>query len=98
MGTVKMTQAELIKHIKSKLPYPGQAHTWDLRTENEVRFTWRGERFRVTTKCYVNTVRDIFVEGSNIAIILERLLGGDRLADAEDASPEAQLNKTGERD
>lgn len=40
----------------------------------EVRFTWRGDRFRVSSGGKVETVEGSFLVSGNLAILMERIL------------------------
>ena len=68
-------QENMIVIIKA-LPYADQMKDLDFISEPDViRFTWRGERFRIDSNLNVETCNTGgFLEGSNIAIILEALL------------------------
>lgn len=70
-----MTKNETLQAIIRAFPYP--QHITDLRLDEEptaVRFTWRGERFRVAECGIVETVEGACLHGSNIAILAETLI------------------------
>lgn len=73
----KLTKDELVSLIKAAIPYPDQITDWDVsREEDAVRFTWRGDRFRVTLRGVGVDQCDPpgFLKGSNLATLLGRLL------------------------
>jgi hypothetical protein len=71
-----MTSAELVERITQRFPYPAQIKDWDLSRDNSVRFTWRGDRFRVSDKLFVEEVGDGILSGGNLSILARALLKG----------------------
>ena len=71
-----MTVDEAIEIVNKALPYSEQATAWDTRSEETaIRFTWRGDRFRVAfPSLSVEQCERSMLSGTNIAIILESLL------------------------
>lgn len=69
-----MDNNELRGLIVSVLPYPDQIHDWDMTLESQVRFTWRGTRFRVSKGLMVEESENGMLSGSNLAIVLGALL------------------------
>jgi hypothetical protein len=70
---------EIKQLIVDAIPYPNQisgmhVEPWQDGTFAAVRFTWRGTTFRVTDTLGVECVEGRLLVGSNIAIVLERLL------------------------
>ena len=75
MKNIKITKDVLTQLIYRAMPYAEQIRNWNsIKDENAIRFEWRGQEFRVTTSLSCDTVRHPFLEGSDIAIILESLL------------------------
>jgi hypothetical protein len=68
-----MNTSEILVRIIQRIPYPEQAFRF--KTDNDsVRFVWRGHQFRVSERLHVETVCHGCLVGSDIAIILQRLL------------------------
>jgi len=67
-------KSELLQAIIKSIPYPSQISEIDLDLENQLRFTWRGDRFRVGLSGSVEQVEGVMLSGSNITIVLEELL------------------------
>lgn len=55
------------------MPYPEQIYGFEIN-DDSVRFAWRGHQFRVSENLHIETVRDDLLVGSDISIILQRLL------------------------
>jgi hypothetical protein len=55
------------------MPYPEQIYGFEIN-DDSVRFAWRGHQFCVSENLHIETVRDGFLVGNDIAIILQRLL------------------------
>ncbi len=69
------TKDQLIELINYSLPYSNQITQWDVSSENDaVRFSWRGNRFRVAIGIDVDEVRRGCLAGSDIAIVIRQLL------------------------
>ena len=72
---VEISKDNLTELIFRAMPYAEQIREWDtIKGEQSIRFSWRGQRFRVTTSLGCETVRSPFLEGSDISILLEALL------------------------
>ena len=69
-----MTNDELIRIVVSALPHPAQITDWDTRTEGSIRFTWRGNRFRVSDTLFTESVKGEFLCRDDLACLLETLL------------------------
>lgn len=68
------TKEELFMAIIKKLPYPEQITELEFLNDNEVRFIWRGTRFRVGINGDVDEVEGSFLKCTNIAILFSALL------------------------
>lgn len=64
----------MLEVVLKAIPYPALIRDIDLSTEEELRFTWRGARYRVSTRYHVEEVHDGFLSGSDASILLERAL------------------------
>jgi len=66
----------LVEIITGALPYPEQIGKWDWTSETDaVRFTWRGNKFRVgMSHLSVEEVGNGVLIGSDISILLEKLI------------------------
>ena len=69
-----MTKKQLILHCLQIIPYPSQIRNLDIHEDKAIRFTWRGERFRITTSLNCESVADGMRIGTNSTILLRRLL------------------------
>ncbi|KKL50882.1 hypothetical protein LCGC14_2301060 [marine sediment metagenome] len=68
-----MTNDKIIECVIKAIPYP--EHISDIELDDDcVRFTWRTDRFKVSDSGMVEELEDIFLKGSNIAILMERLI------------------------
>jgi len=72
------TTAEILERVLGALPYPGQIHNLDLSQDTELRFTWRGTRWRVSGSFFVEEVDGALLKGSNATLLMEALLGRSR--------------------
>lgn len=68
-----MSTSEILVRIIQRMPYPEQIYGFEIN-DDCVRFAWRGHQFRVSERFHVETVCDGFLHGTDIAIILQRLL------------------------
>jgi hypothetical protein len=72
---VSTTKGELIEAIMRAVPYPQHINAIDLDSEADaIRFTWRGDRFRVSTTLFVETSDGHFLNGGNLSILMEQLI------------------------
>lgn len=72
---MEISKDRLVTLIFSALPYSNQIQNLDTQAEeNAVRFTWRGDDFRVSTGIHVDQIVDSMLHGNNISIIMEKLL------------------------
>ena len=70
-----MNFEKLLELIYSSLPYPEQVKDWDLTSDSEaLRFTWRDTRFRVTKALFIEEVKEHFLYGTDLCILLQKLL------------------------
>lgn len=69
-----MNTAEIAHLVCEKIPYWKQMQDLDASVAGEVRFTWRGKRFRVDSSLNVESVKDGFLHGCNESILLQALL------------------------
>ena len=86
-----MTNDALTEIVMTGLPYPSQISALDTRSEpNAIRFTWRGERFRVSHSLMVETVERGCLVGSDIGIVMEALFQRVRVAKLQNESKRPQ--------
>lgn len=64
---------EILERLIQRMPYPDQMRSFETG-EDYVRFMWRGDSFRVSKGFYVEEVSGSILVGSNITIILQKLL------------------------
>lgn len=69
-----MNQATLIELLIAALPYPEQIKNIDLEQKTQVRFDWRGNRYRVTTDLGVDEVHGRTLHGTDGAMLMRELL------------------------
>lgn len=74
-----MEVTKIIEKVYSKMPYSDQIEDLNISEVNAIRFTWRGDRFRVDEYFHVNQItgseaNGLMLTGSNMAIILQKLL------------------------
>lgn len=72
------TKSELLSKVIKIIPYPDQMTDFDLMLHDQIRFTWRSVRFRVSLSGMVEEVNDGFLRGSNISLLLEALIKSDK--------------------
>jgi hypothetical protein len=66
---------KLLELIYSSIPYSSQIKDLDLiKSDNAVYFTWRGDRFKVSTGMFVEQIHGDISAGSNLSILLESLI------------------------
>lgn len=65
------TQSKLLEAIIGCIPYPSQIKDYDLSDDQQVRFTWRGQRFVVSLSGHTNEIEGGCQVGSNICIVME---------------------------
>lgn len=70
------TKEQAIEIITKALPYPEHITDWDFSSsEDSVRFTWRGNRFRVDLEYErAEEVKGIMLEGGDLAICVSELI------------------------
>lgn len=69
------SQAQIIELLINAIPYANQVKDIDLSSEaKSVRFTWRGNSFRVDDNLGVHEVQDGFLSGSDLAILFRQCL------------------------
>lgn len=66
-------QGELLEAILIAVPGPSHITDIDLRTENEIRFTWRGDRFVVRER-FVEQVKGNILESNNLAELMQAVI------------------------
>jgi hypothetical protein len=77
---VSVTKAELLEAVMIAVPYPSHITEIDLDGETDsIRFTWRGDRFRVT-EGMVETVEEAVLVGGNLAILMQAVVTRGLLA------------------
>lgn len=72
------TKSELLAKVIKTIPYPDQMTDFDLTLPDHIHFTWGSVRLCIDLRGMVKQVDDSFLEGSNIAILLEYLLKVDK--------------------
>lgn len=71
-----MKPAQLFEVVIRSIPYPSQITNIAIE-ENAIRLTWRGHRFRVSTKGHVETVGSGVLIGDNMAILLQSVIADE---------------------
>lgn len=71
-----MTKEQILERVLAVLPHTSQIKDLDVTSETAIRFTWRGDRFRVSGSLCVEQVDDGKLCGSNLAMLLEALIKG----------------------
>jgi len=74
-----MSNSEIFELVLSCLPYATQMHDIDLGRDNEIRFTWRGDRFKVSESLHVEECKDGMLMGSTASLLLGELLKRTKL-------------------
>lgn len=74
-----MKATEIIELVYSAMPYPSQIKNLQIRNES-VCFTWRGDKFEVTSNLTTMMSEDGILTGDNQAILIERLLKNENNA------------------
>ncbi len=69
-----MNKDNVVELIYSTIPYAEQITNLDTSEKDEVRFVWRGEKFRVTLALHVNVITGNARESTNSSVLLECLL------------------------
>ena len=70
--------SKILEHVIHCIPYPNQITDIDsYNLDSEIRFSWRGIKFKVTYDYRVSTIegeKTKFECGGNLSILLEELL------------------------
>ena len=71
-----MTQGEILEQVIKAVPTPEFISDIDLSRYNEVRFTWRSNKFRVTEHLLVDEVEPdgCLVSNTSLTALLEKCL------------------------
>lgn len=69
-----MKNSDTLNLVIKTLPYPDQIKDVDMSMTDQLRFTWRGDRFRVSDALFVEEVDSKFLVGSNTSLLLQRML------------------------
>lgn len=69
-----MNNSKIIELVLNALPHSNQINDIDMAEDGVVRFSWRGERFRVSETLHVDQVDGCMLARDNIAIIFQELL------------------------
>jgi len=69
-----MKQEKVIEIIYQAIPYSEQIRNLCLEESNAVRFQWRGNVYRVDEFLHTMTVKDGFLNGNDLAILMETIL------------------------
>jgi len=77
-----MSNSEILEMVLNSLPYTNQISDIDFSGKNEIRFSWRGARFRVNETLHVEEVKGVIFAGSNSALLFQSLLEKTRLIKA----------------
>lgn len=74
-----MDNTKLVNLVLQAIPYPHQVRDIDTTSEQTaIRFTWRGNRFRVSETLNTEEVADSFLHGSDLAILMGGILQAAR--------------------
>lgn len=66
---------EILEAVIKTLPYSNQIKNLDMSSEQgAIRFTWRGNKFRIAMSGLVEEVGDGVLSGTDICIIFQELL------------------------
>lgn len=68
------TTTEVLELVLRAIPFPEQIREIGALDDEGLRFTWRGNRFRVTTALMVEEAKDGMLCGSDLAILLQAVL------------------------
>jgi len=71
---INFSKEEILTALLQTIPYPEQLNHFDFSESDAIRFSWRGDRFRLNISGNAEKVNDIFLEGSNDAILLGTLV------------------------
>lgn len=72
---MKITKEQAIEAIFRKIPYSNQIKELDLSNDREIRFTWRGDRYRVgLDPFHIEIARNGCLIGDEKAILMEYLV------------------------
>lgn len=69
-----MNKDNVVELIYATIPYADQITNLNTAEDNAIRFTWRGDNFRVTLDLHVTEIDGSAVTSNNISILLECLL------------------------
>jgi hypothetical protein len=65
---------EILDTVLKAVPHPHLLSSIDFGSDDVVRFTWRGTRYRVDSNFSCDEVGDGVLIGSDLAILMERTL------------------------
>ena len=64
-----------IEILNNAIPYPNQIKDYDINNKDQIRFTWRGTRFKVDFQnASVDEVGNGVLIGSDLSILIEALI------------------------
>lgn len=69
-----MKNAEILERVLARIPHPSQIKNLDLDGANEIRFDWRGTRYRVSQHWGVEEVQGHMLKGTDAAMLMSALL------------------------
>jgi len=69
-----MNKDNVVELVYATMPYANQITNLSTEEDDAVRFTWRGDRFRVTLDLSVEEVDGNMLSGSNVSMLLKALL------------------------
>lgn len=69
-----MTNDELLTLVIGCIAYANHIAGINTSNDNEIRFTWRGDRFRVSKDLEVSSVEGNILSGGNKSILLRAIL------------------------
>lgn len=83
------TKSEIVQAIYRALPYSDQITGLDIESEDSgVRFTWRGDTFRVSVGGHVEQCERGCLHGSNLALLARSLIKGELVRQLVRPTPE----------
>ncbi len=74
-----MNNGERMETVLKSLPYADQIRDIDMSKDDEIRFTWRGARYKVADDLFVEEVGNGVLIGSDLSILMRALLTRSRL-------------------
>jgi len=89
----KLTNEEVLALVLRAIPYPDQVTEVDTRKKGQVRFDWRGTRYRVSENLNVESVHDGMLRGCDTSLLLGVLFEQERSRSEEEDEDETEEEK-----